>query len=102
MVSELSPICWVSRSNANPVLVREIDEAIDYCPQCVKVVVKEYRDKFPDWSDEIFEDGGYEPLRFSDSPAICERCQVPLSCSIEVDGEMVYIETADDSYRWMS
>jgi hypothetical protein len=92
----LPPICWVHRSAANPVLVREIDEGFDYCPDCVKVVAQEYRDKYPQWAGEIIEDGGYEPLRFSDSPPLCERCQCMLSCSIEVDGELHYIETEGD------
>lgn len=94
----LPPICWVHRPESVPELVRDIDEGFDYCPECVKIVAQEYRDKYPQYAGDIIEAGGWEPLRFSDCPASCERCNCMLSCSIEVNGEQVYIETESDWY----
>ena len=74
----------------------EVDQGIDYCPECVEIEVAKHKHRFPEHTSEIFADGGYEPLRFADSPATCERCNCMLSCSIDVDGDSFYIETEAD------
>lgn len=68
---------------------------MDYCPDCVKIVADEYRAKHPQWAEDIFECGGNDPQRESDSPAMCCRCNTPLACSV-IHGPMIWTEA-----QWM-
>ena len=92
----LPPICWVERPGN---LRDDIDQGIDYCPTCVKLVAAEYSTQFPEYAKEIEPGGCYEIYHFSDYPPTCERCHCMLSCSLSVDGKEVLIETAE---QWCS
>ena len=85
----LPAICWVHCAGHIPELVRTVEECDDYCPECVAIVVAELRRRYPEWAEDIYTDGGWDPYRGSDSPAFCERCEQPLSCSCSVGGECI-------------
>ena len=89
--SYLPCICWISRSKHIPALRQAIDEGRDYCPVCVKIAAAEYRARYPKWAGNIFEDGGNDPQRESDSPAMCSRCCAPLACTV-IGGARIWTE----------
>ena len=78
----LPPICWVGRDKCIPELERGVDEGMDYCPACVKIVADKYRARFPKHTASIYERGGQDNARESDSPAMCCECCQPLACVV--------------------
>jgi hypothetical protein len=91
-VRYLPPIAWVARAKHIDALCRAVDESLDYCPACAEIVADEYRVKYPQWKAFIFTGGGNDPMRESDSPAMCYRCTEMLACSV-IHGPCIWTES---------
>jgi hypothetical protein len=79
----LSSIHWVHQHHAKGMpKLSAVVNCLDYCAECVDIVVAELQQQQPRWAENIMADGGWDPYRYCDSPPECDRCGEPLSFSL--------------------
>lgn len=92
-------ICWVSGPHLPGQRHRLIEESTDYCTNCVKIIVAELRDKYPEHAKEIITNGGQNRHYESNLPAACGHCGQMLSCCVTNGKVHVVINTDADWKR---